>query len=412
MSSHHADRQAVDRTAIAPTPRKLTILGATGSIGESTLDVIGRNPGRFRIVVLTAVRNVEKLADQCARFDAALAVVAEPVQEGRLVDALRQRGARAEVRSGEAGLIEAAALGEVDTVMAAIVGAAGLKPTFEAARKGKKILLANKESLVIAGEVFVSEARRNGAVVVPVDSEHNAIFQALPQGFAQDLDACGVDRIILTASGGPFLDWPPERLEGVTPDQACRHPNWSMGRKISVDSATLMNKGLEVIEARWLFHARPAQIEVLIHPQSIVHSMVAYVDGSVLAQMGTPDMRTPIAHALAWPERIEAGVQRLNLAQMNDLSFMEPDLQRFPCLGLAYEAMREGASAPATLNAANEVAVEAFLAGRLAFRQIPELVGSVMQSAARSDIRGIDDVLHHDAAARRLATRWVTKNDG
>ncbi|HET6592062.1 MAG TPA: 1-deoxy-D-xylulose-5-phosphate reductoisomerase, partial [Xanthomonadales bacterium] len=334
-------------------PQNVCILGATGSIGVNTLDVILRNAERFRVLALSANRNVERLADQCARFDARLAVIADPGLEDALREALAARGATAETRSGPAGLIEAAGLAETDIVMAAIVGAAGLESTFRAAQCGKKILLANKESLVIAGEVFMAEARRNGARVLPVDSEHNAIFQSLPASFEQGLDAAGVDKIILTASGGPFLDLPPSELSRVTPEQACQHPNWQMGRKISVDSATLMNKGLEVIEARWLFNARPDQIEVLIHPQSIVHSMVAYRDGSILAQMGAPDMRTPIAHALAWPERIPAGVDRLDLAQMNDLAFRQPDLQRFPCLGLAFDAMRRGDSAPAVLNAAN-----------------------------------------------------------
>jgi 1-deoxy-D-xylulose-5-phosphate reductoisomerase len=284
--------------------------------------------------------------------------------------------------------------------MAGIVGAAGLKPTFEAARNGKKILLANKESLVIAGQVFVSEARANGAQILPVDSEHNAIFQSLPPDFAGGLDRAGVEKIILTASGGPFLDLTADQLEHVTPDQACRHPNWEMGRKISVDSATLMNKGLEVIEARWLFNARPEQIQVLVHPQSIVHSMVAYRDGSFIAQMGTPDMRTPIAHVLAWPQRIEAGVKRLNLAQMNDLSFSEPDLDRFPCLGLAFEAMRAGGSAPVTLNAANEVAVESFLANRIGFTRIPQLVSQVMDSVEVTTVSTLEEVLEQDRLAR------------
>jgi 1-deoxy-D-xylulose-5-phosphate reductoisomerase len=387
----------------------VSVLGATGSIGVNTLDVVGRNRERFGVAALTARRNVDRLAEQCAQFDAALAVIADPALESELAAALRARGARAAVMSGEAGLTCAAGLPECDIVMAAIVGAAGLQSTFHAARCGKKILLANKESLVVAGEVFVAEARDNGARIVPVDSEHNAIFQSLPPGFEQGLEAAGVEKIILTASGGPFLDTPPAQLSRVTPEQACRHPNWTMGRKISVDSATLMNKGLEVIEARWLFNARPDQIEVLIHPQSIVHSMVAYRDGSVLAQLGTPDMRTPIAHALAWPERIEAGVGRLNLAQMNDLSFREPDLQRFPCLGLAFEAMRRGDSAPAVLNAANEVAVESFLQGRIGFDRIPALVGEVMNRTAIAPMNSLEDVLGQDRAARRLADELVEK---
>jgi len=399
--------------------QRVTILGATGSIGVNTLDVIGRNPERFAVAALTAKRSVALLAEQCARFDAALAVIAEPSLEDDLAAALRSRGARAEVLSGPAGLAAAAGMAEVDIVMAAIVGAAGLQSTFRAASCGKKILLANKESLVVAGEVFVDEARRHGARIVPVDSEHNAIFQSLPLGFeagrpdgqtgdqtagnSGSLDEAGVEKVILTASGGPFLDLPAAELAAVTPEQACKHPNWEMGRKISVDSATLMNKGLEVIEARWLFNARADQIEVLIHPQSIVHSMVAYRDGSVLAQMGTPDMRTPIAHALAWPQRIEAGVRRLNLVQMNDLTFREPDLQRFPCLALAFEAMRQGGSAPATLNAANEIAVEWFLEGRIGFDRIPRLVEATLERAQWRRLDGLDEVLEHDRQARRIA---------
>ena len=390
----------------------ISVLGSTGSIGENTLDVIGRNPDHFRVVALTANRNIEKLAEQCARFDARLAVTADPLLEQDLSDALKRSGARADVLVGDAGLKEAAGMAETDTVMAAIVGAAGLNSTFEAARCGKKILLANKESLVIAGEVFIAEAKRNKARILPVDSEHNAIFQALPEGFEDGLDAAGVEKIILTASGGPFRNLPAAQFSDVTPEQACDHPNWNMGRKISVDSATLMNKGLEVIEARWLFNAHPDQIEVLVHPQSIVHSMVAYRDGSVLAQMGTPDMRTPIAHALAWPRRIEAGVERLNLAQMNDLSFEKPDLARFPCLGLAFQAMRSGASAPVTLNAANEVAVDAFLDGRIGFEGIARLVGDVMERTAVTGVQTLDEVLEHDRQARQTANEWVANFNG
>jgi 1-deoxy-D-xylulose-5-phosphate reductoisomerase len=390
----------------------VTVLGSTGSIGVNTLDVIGRNPDRFRVVALSAWQNIEKLAEQCAKFDARLAVTADPLLEQDLADALKRVGARADVLAGAAGLKEAAGMPETDTVMAAIVGAAGLSSTFEAARCGKKILLANKESLVIAGEVFVAEAKRSGARVLPVDSEHNAIYQALPQGFTEGLEAVGVEKIILTASGGPFRKLPAEQFSKVTPEQACNHPNWRMGRKISVDSATLMNKGLELIEARWLFDAHPRQIEVLVHPQSIVHSMVAYRDGSVLAQMGTPDMRTPIAHALAWPRRIEAGVEHLNLASMNDLSFEKPDLDRFPCLGLAFEAMRSGASAPVTLNAANEVAVDAFLNRRMGFDRIPRLVSEVMERIAVTGVQNLDDVLEQDRRARRTAKEWVEKFHG
>jgi len=391
------------------TRANVSVLGSTGSIGLNTLDVIDRNRGDFRVVALTANRNVEKLAEQCARFDARLAVIADSSLEQDLVAALKRHGAGAGVMSGEAGLKEAAGMDDTDIVMAAIVGAAGLNSTFEAARRGKKILLANKESLVIAGEVFIAEARKNHARILPVDSEHNAIFQALPDGFEDGLDAAGVEKIILTASGGPFRTLPADQFAGVTPAQACNHPNWSMGRKISVDSATLMNKGLEVIEAKWLFNARPEQIEVLVHPQSIIHSMVAYRDGSVLAQLGTPDMRTPIAYSLAWPRRIEAGVERLNLAQMNDLSFEKPDLVRFPCLEIAFEAMRAGASAPVTLNASNEVAVDAFLTGKIGFMQIPELVSDVMERISVTAVKNLDDVLGHDEQARQAAQQWVKK---
>ncbi len=390
----------------------VSVLGSTGSIGSNTLDVIQRNPERFKVQALTAHRNVSQLVEQCVRHDARLAVIADSSLEKELASTLKLAGARAEVMSGEAGLLEAAGGPDTDIVMAAIVGAAGLGSTFEAAHRGKKILLANKESLVIAGEVFIAEARRNNAPVVPVDSEHNAIFQAMPEGFEQGLSERGVEKIILTASGGPFRELPADRFCDVTPEQACNHPNWSMGRKISVDSATLMNKGLEVIEARWLFNADPDQIEVLVHPQSIVHSMVAYLDGSVLAQMGTPDMRTPIAHALAWPGRIEAGVKRLNLAQMNDLSFEKPDLQRFPCLGLAFDAMAVGASAPVTLNAANEIAVAAFLDRKIGFDDIPRLVADVMERIAVSAIENLGDVLQQDRLARLEADQWVKKTYG
>jgi 1-deoxy-D-xylulose-5-phosphate reductoisomerase len=387
----------------------LTVLGSTGSVGESTLDVIKRNPGRYRVAALTANGNARRLAEQCARFNAPLAVIADPSQENELNRALKDLDCGATVMSGESGLAAAASLPEVDTVMAAIVGAAGLKPTLRAAEAGKKILLANKESLVIAGEVFVGVARSSGARVLPVDSEHNAIFQALPRGFEKGLESVGVERIILTASGGPFLDMPGEELALVTPAQACKHPNWDMGRKISVDSATLMNKGLEVIEARWLFDTRPDQLEVLIHPQSIIHSMVAYRDGSVLAQLGTPDMRTPIAHALAWPQRIEAGVERLNLTQVGELTFRKPDLERFPCLGLAFEAMQVGENAPVILNAANEIAVEAFLAERIGFDRIPTLVDKVMQNIKGCAIKSIDDVLEQDKLARIMAKEMMKK---
>jgi 1-deoxy-D-xylulose-5-phosphate reductoisomerase len=388
-------------------PETVTILGSTGSVGESTLDVIKRNPGRYRVFALTANRNTQRLAEQCVQFGASLAVVADPSRENELYAALKNAGSNAEVMSGESGMAMAAGMDEVQTVMASIVGAAGLKPTLRAAQTGKKVLLANKESLVIAGEVFVRTARENGARVLPVDSEHNAIFQALPDGFEQGLESVGVERIILTASGGPFLEKSADELAKVTPAQACNHPNWDMGRKISVDSATLMNKGLEVIEARWLFDTSPDQLEVLIHPQSIIHSMVAYRDGSVLAQLGTPDMRTPIAHALAWPHRIEAGVKCLNLAEIGTLNFSAPDFERFPCLGLAFEAMRVGQNAPVVLNAANEIAVQAFLDEKITFDRIPTLVADVMQSAVICPISTIEDVLEQDQLARVSANKLI-----
>ncbi len=390
-------------------PQAITILGSTGSIGENTLDVIRRNPGRYAVTALTANHNIDRLATQCAQFDARYAVIADATLTGKLSAALAQAGSTALALSGAEGLAEVATLADVDMVMAAIVGAAGLAPTLQAARAGKKILLANKEALVIAGHIFMQAAREGGACILPVDSEHNAIFQALPTDFARGLESVGVDRIILTASGGPFLDYPADGLRDITPDQACKHPNWAMGRKISVDSATLMNKGLELIEAHWLFNAAPAELQVLIHPQSIVHSMVAYRDGSVLAQLGTPDMRTPIAYALSWPERIDAGVARLDLARLSDLSFRDPDLQRFPCLRLAFEALHEGASAPVTLNGANEVAVAAFLENQLRFDQISELVAEVMQRSEPGAINCLEDVIECDAMARRKATETMRK---
>lgn len=389
--------------------QNICILGSTGSIGESTLDVIARNPDRFNVVALTANRNTKKLAQQCARFAADVAVIADPSLVYELAAQLREAGSKAEILAGEEGLESAATMPETDSVMAAIVGAAGLKPTFRAAQQGKKILLANKESLVIAGEVFIAEARRSGSAVLPVDSEHNAIFQSLPYEFANGLDSIGVEKIILTASGGPFLDMPADQLEAVTPEQACAHPNWDMGRKISVDSATLMNKGLELIEARWLFNAHPDQIDVLVHPQSIVHSMVSYRDGSVIAQLGTPDMRTPIANVLAWPDRIEAGVGHLNLAQINDLSFREPDLERFPCLSLAFAAMKTGDSAPAILNAANEVAVESFLGGQIGFKNIPELVEEVLNRVPVTSLASLEDVMEQDRLARSRAIEYAAR---
>lgn len=394
--------------------RGITILGSTGSVGENTLDVIARNPDAFEVVALTANNNCRLLAEQCARFDARLAVVGNPDLHAELTEALEQSGARAEPLCGPDALMEAVAHPDIEIVMAAIVGAAGLAPTLLAAERGLRILLANKESMVIAGQLIMEAARASGAQILPVDSEHNAVFQALPSTFDPRergaLEACGVERIILTASGGPFLNTTAEELEGVTPDQACAHPNWDMGRKISVDSATLMNKGLELIEAHWLFGARPDQLEVLIHPQSIVHSMVCYRDGSVLAQLGTPDMRTPIAHTLAWPGRFNAGVRALDLAAAGNLTFTQPDTDRFPSLGLAYEAMKVGGSAPITLNAANEIAVETFLDGGIGFSRIAEVVGRALDDVPPRAISSIEDIMAHDGRARSIA-RYHCENE-
>jgi len=387
----------------------ITILGSTGSVGESTLDVIARNRDRFHVLALTAHRNVQRLAEQCSEYQAEYAVISDIDQAEALGNALQQRGSKARVLAGREGLLAVATLPETDTVMAAIVGAAGLEPTLAAARAGKKILLANKESLVIAGSLFMQAAKKSGSVVLPVDSEHNAIFQSLPIGWQDGLTASGVDQIILTASGGPFLNTPITDMPGITPEQACKHPNWDMGRKISVDSATLMNKGLELIEAHWLFNAGREQLDVVVHPQSIVHSMVAYCDGSVLAQLGTPDMRTPIAHSLAWPERIEAGVQRLNLTQVSALSFHEPDLQRFPCLGLAFEAMGAESSAAVSLNAANEIAVQSFLDRQIRFDQIAAVVASVLERSALSAVNSLEEILGVDQDARAYANEVIRK---
>lgn len=383
--------------------QKLVVLGATGSIGVNTLDVVARHPDRFDVMALSAHNKVDQLAEQCRRFCPRFAVVGSEEAAARLKDLLRPSGTGTTVLAGVEALERIASLPEADTVMAAIVGAAGLRPALAAARAGKKILLANKEALVMAGRVFMREVQENGAVLLPIDSEHNAIYQSLPVGYSSDLENSGVRRILLTASGGPFRQMPLEDLEQVTPDQACAHPNWVMGRKISVDSATMMNKGLEVIEAHWLFNAPSARIEVVIHPQSVIHSMVEYADGSVIAQLGNPDMRTPIAYGLAYPERIDAGVEPLDLCRIGTLDFERPDFMRFPCLRLAYEALERGGNAPAVLNAANEVAVEAFLDGRLAFTRIPVVIEQALSSVPWDDVSTLEDVLSADAAGREAA---------
>jgi 1-deoxy-D-xylulose-5-phosphate reductoisomerase len=385
----------------------VAILGSTGSVGEATLDVIARHPDRFRVVALGAHRNVEKLAEQCRRFSVSYAALADHAAADRLESELRARGAGTRVIHGADPLVEIASLPEVHSVMAAIVGAAGLRSTFAAARAGKRLLLANKESLVMAGPLLMQCVRNGGATLLPIDSEHNAVFQCLPPNARSGEAPPGVKRILLTASGGPFLDTDRARLERVTPDEACAHPNWVMGRKISVDSATLMNKGLEFIEACLLFGVTPQQVEVVIHRESIVHSLVEYVDGSLLAQLGAPDMRTPIAHALAWPERVASGVQSLDLIKVGTLRFEAPDLQRFPALALAQEAARAGGLRPASLNAANEVAVSAFLEGGLNFARIPAVIESVMATTSGGAIRDLDDVLAADAEARDRASSFI-----
>lgn len=389
---------------MSDTPhQRITVLGATGSIGLSTLDVIARHPERFSVFALTAQRQADKLLEQCLKFSPRYAVLGDEDGVAALQAELAAAGSRTEVLAGIDALEYVSAHADVDAVMAAIVGAAGLRPALAAARAGKKLMLANKEALVLSGQLFIDAVSASGAALFPIDSEHNAIFQSLPSGYAREPRAAGVRRVLLTASGGPFRTTPVEQLERVTPEQACAHPNWVMGRKISVDSATMMNKGLEVIEAHWLFGAPADQIEVVVHPQSVIHSMVDYVDGSVIAQLGNPDMRTPIAHALAWPQRIDAGVRALDLFEIARLDFERPDLERFPCLALAYQALRAGGSAPAVLNAANEEAVAAFLDGGIGFRQIAEVIESTLEQVPSLPVDSLDAVLATDLRAREHA---------
>ncbi len=397
-------------TQDSPRQQCLTILGSTGSIGVNTLDVVSRHPSRFRIVALTANSRIGKLLEQCKRFTPEFAVVMDAAAARILEQQVTEAGLQTRVLCGMEALEKVAGLPQVDTVMAAIVGIAGLRPTLAAASGGKKILLANKESLVTAGALFMDAVRAGGARLLPIDSEHNAVFQALPAHFNGDLKASGVRRILLTASGGPFRTTPLSRLVDVTPDQACAHPNWVMGRKISVDSATMMNKGLEVIEAHWLFSAPAECIDVVVHPESIVHSMVEYVDGSVIAQLGNPDMRTPIAHALAYPERISNGVSFLDLTVNGTLKFEKPDLRRFPCLALAFEALNTGRGAATVVNAANEVAVARFLDGKLKFMDIPRLIEAVLTATDAPPTHNLADVLTLDHTAREHALRWVASS--
>ena len=385
----------------------VAVLGSTGSIGVSTLDVLARHPERYRVVALTANTDVDKMLAQCLQFRPQLAAMADEQAAEQLAARLAGQASEIEVQGGVAGLEAAAALAQADYVMAAIVGAAGLAPTLAAVRQGKRILLANKEALVVAGSLFMAEVQQHGAEVLPIDSEHNAVFQCMPGNFGEGLSKVGVERILLTASGGPFRQMPAEQLASVTPEQACAHPNWDMGRKISVDSASMMNKGLEVIEARWLFDAAPDQIQVVVHPQSVIHSMVEYSDGSVLAQLGNPDMRTPIAHALAWPERHSSGVASLNLFDIARLDFEAPDLGRFPCLRLAFESVAAGGVAPAVLNAANEVAVASFLERKIAFTDIARINEATLQQITSGDAASLAGLMAADAQARAAAEHLI-----
>lgn len=389
------------------TKRSITVLGATGSIGLSTLDVIRRHPDRFSVYALTAGTRADELATLCREFRPAVAVMADSEAAERL-KALLADMPETRVLAGETGLCEVAASAASDTVMAAIVGAAGLAPTLAAVRAGKRVLLANKEALVMSGKLFMDAVERHGAELLPIDSEHNAIFQCMPADKVRDPRGAGITRILLTASGGPFRESAAEDLRAVTPAQACAHPNWSMGQKISVDSATLMNKGLELIEACWLFNTTPANVQVHVHPESIIHSMVEYADGSVLAQLGSPDMRTPIANGLAWPERIEAGVAPLDLFAIGRFHFERPDLQRFPCLRLAAEAFAAGGTAPAVLNAANEIAVAAFLEGRLCFADIPVIIERTLTATEVVPADSFDTIFAKDAEARRRAREQIS----
>mgnify|MGYP002741602955 FL=1 len=391
------------------TQQVLTILGSTGSIGESTLDVVSRHPEKFRVFALAGHRQVDKLAAQCKQFRPEYAVVGGAGHAAELEKKLKQEGVSTQVLYGSQALIDVASAEEVSGVMCAIVGAAGLPSALAAAQKGKTIYLANKETLVVSGALFMETARQNGATVLPIDSEHNAIFQVLPRDYTGRLNEHGINSIILTASGGPFLNTDLSTFDSITPEQAVKHPNWSMGRKISVDSASMMNKGLELIEAHWLFNCPPEKLEVVIHPQSVIHSMVRYRDGSVLAQLGNPDMRTPIAYCLGLPERIDSGVGELDFGALSALTFQKPDFDRFPCLKLAYQAMNAGGAAPCVLNAANEVAVAAFLDKRIKFTDIAKVVAHCLAqdfSDGRHDIEGL---LAQDAQTRRQAEAFIGK---
>ncbi|HEX7026863.1 MAG TPA: 1-deoxy-D-xylulose-5-phosphate reductoisomerase [Gammaproteobacteria bacterium] len=390
----------------------VTVLGSTGTIGVNTLDVIARHPDAYEVFALTGNTNIERLVEQCCRLRPRYAAVLEEKSACRLRERLSREGlASIEVLSGTEGLVQLASHEDVNYVMAAIVGAAGLIPTLAAAKAGKRVLLANKEALVMAGQMFMDTVRTHSATLLPIDSEHNAIWQCMPhpgQSLTAGLQG-GVTRILLTASGGPFRNWPIDKLHDVTPDQACAHPNWKMGRKISVDSATMMNKGLEVIEACWIFNASPDSIEVVLHPESVVHSMVEYEDGSILAQLGNPDMRTPIAHALAWPSRMASGVEPLDIFKVAQLNFEKPDFSRFPCLRLAYKAIEVGGTATAILNAANEQAVAGFLDRKIRFTDIADTVSATLDAMDVRRADTLETVLEADRCARRVADEYMAK---
>ena len=407
MPSENASDGIRYKVILIMTPQVLTILGSTGSIGESTLDVVSRHPEKFRVFALAGHKQVEKLAAQCQTFRPDYAVVADTEHAARLEALLKRDGAATQVLHGAQALVDVASADEVSGVMCAIVGAAGLPSALAAAQKGKTIYLANKETLVVSGALFMETARANGAAVLPVDSEHNAIFQVLPRDYTGRLNEHGIRSIILTASGGPFLTTDLSTFDSITPAQAVKHPNWSMGRKISVDSATMMNKGLELIEAHWLFNCPPDKLEVVIHPQSVIHSMVRYRDGSVLAQLGNPDMRTPIAYCLGLPERIDSGVGDLDFDALSALTFQKPDFDRFPCLKLAYEAMNAGGAAPCVLNAANEAAVAAFLDGQIKFTDIAKTVAHCLAQDFSDGLGNIENLLAQDAVTRRQAQEFI-----
>ncbi len=387
----------------------ICVLGSTGTIGANTLDVISRHPDKYVVIALTANNNAEKLYQQCLEFDPQYAVLVDEEAASVLKFRLEDTDISTQVLYGFESLSRVASLDNVDQVMAAIVGAAGLMPTLSAVRSGKKILLANKEALVMSGALFMKEIKYYNAQLLPIDSEHNAIFQCMPDRFTSGLEQVGVKKILLTASGGPFRTRSLQTLHDVTPEEAIAHPNWVMGKKISVDSATMMNKGLEVIEACWLFNTEPSMIQVVLHPQSVIHSMVSYTDGSVLAQMGNPDMRTPIAHAMAWPDRMDAGVEPLDIFKVAKLAFEKPDYKRFPCLAMAYDVLNEGGTASALLNAANEIAVEGFLNKQLSFTNISKVIEKTLENVTNVEAENLQIIIQADTHARQISAEWVQR---